>query len=113
MGCWPCSGRRSRTRTTASGPCGAPTTHEDDSGRAARAGLAIQRALAGYAEGVAEAYGVELRARIADNPGPGVAAPGAGDDSRRYNALGDTVNVTARLQALADEAAVPLGPQTA
>src|SRR6476661_2686540 len=92
---------------------GAPIAHEDDSERAVRAGLAIQRALAGYAEGVAEAYGVELRARIAVNTGPVVVTPGAGDDSRRYNALGDTVNVTARLQALADEAAVTLGPQTA
>jgi len=77
---------------------GAPIAHEDDSERAVRAGLAIQRALAGYAEGVAEAYGVELRARIAVNTGPVVVTPGAGDDSRRYNALGDTVNVTARLQ---------------
>ena len=92
---------------------GAPIAHEDDSERAVRAGLAIQRALAEYAEGVAEAYGVELRARIAVNTGPVVVTPGAGDDSRRYNALGDTVNVTARLQALADEAAVTLGPQTA
>src|SRR3954466_15526986 len=104
---------------------GAPIAHEDEKERAARPadgdsaegpappGLAIQRALAGYAEGVAEAYGVELRARIAVNTGPVVVTPGAGDDSRRYNALGDTVNVTARLQALADEAAVTLGPQTA
>ena len=92
---------------------GAPIAHEDDSERAVRAGLAIQRALADYAEGVAEAYGVELRARIAVNTGPVVVTPGAGDDSRRYNALGDTVNVTARLQALADEAEVTLGPQTA
>ena len=90
---------------------GAPIAHEDDSERAVRAGLAIQRALADYAEGVAEAYGVELRARIAVNTGPVVVTPGAGDDSRRYNALGDTVNVTARLQALADEAEVTLGPR--
>jgi class 3 adenylate cyclase len=92
---------------------GAPIAHEDDSERAVRAGLAIQRALADYAKDVAEAYGVELRARIAVNTGPVVVTPGAGDDSRRYNALGDTVNVTARLQALADEADVTLGPQTA
>src|SRR3954463_9025724 len=54
---------------------GAPIAHEDDSERAVRAGLAIQRALAGYAEGVAEAYGVELRARIAVNTGPVVVTP--------------------------------------
>ena len=92
---------------------GAPVAHEDDSERAVRAGLAIQRALGSYAEEVREAYGVDLRARIAVNTGPVVVTPGAGDDGRRYNALGDTVNVTARLQALADETEVTLGPQTA
>ena len=60
-----------------------------------------------------EAYGVDLRARIAVNTGPVVVSPGPGDDGRRYNALGDTVNVTARLQALATEEDVTLGPQTA
>jgi ABC-type transport system substrate-binding protein/class 3 adenylate cyclase len=92
---------------------GAPVAHEDDSERAVRAGLAIQRALAVYAAEVREAYGVDLRARIAVNTGPVVVSPGQGDDGRRYNALGDTVNVTARLQALATEQEVTLGPQTA
>src|SRR5690242_1206595 len=91
---------------------GAPVAHEDDSERAVRAGLAIQRALEGYAREVREAYGVDLRARIAVNTGPVVVSP-ADDDGRRYNALGDTVNVAARLQALAGEAEVTLGSQTA
>src|SRR5947209_2445724 len=91
---------------------GAPVAHEDDSERAVRAGLAIQRALDGYSREVREAYGVDLRARIAVNTGPVVVSP-AGDDGHRYNALGDTVNVAARLQALAGEAEVTLGPQTA
>src|SRR5436305_12484150 len=92
---------------------GAPVAHEDDSERAVRAGLAIQHALATYAEEVREAYGLDLRARIAVNTGPVVVTPGEGDGARRYNALGDTVNVAAPLQALATEADVTLGPQTA
>src|SRR5690242_15959585 len=92
---------------------GAPVAHEDDSERAVRAGLAIQRALAGYSSEVREAYDIDLRARIAVNTGPVVVTPGDGDKNRRYNALGDTVNVTARLQALAEETDVTLGPQTA
>ena len=92
---------------------GAPVAHEDDSERAVRAGLAIQQSLAAYAAEVSEAYGVDLKARIAVNTGPVVVTPGAGADSGRYNALGDTVNVTARLQALATDSEVTLGPQTA
>ena len=92
---------------------GAPVAHEDDSERAVRAGLAIQRALAVYAIEVREAYDIELGARIAVNTGPVVVSAGEGDDGRRYNALGDTVNVTARLQALSAQTEVTLGPQTA
>ena len=92
---------------------GAPVAHDDDSERAVRAGLGIQRALARYGTDVREAYGIEIQARIALNPGPVVVAPGEGDASGRYNALGDTVNVTSRLQGLADEGDVLLGPQTA
>ena len=78
---------------------GAPVAHEDDSERAVRAGLAIQRALERYGVDVREAYDIDIRARVAVNTGPVVVAPGDGDARDRYNALGDTVNVTARLQA--------------
>ncbi len=91
---------------------GAPVAHEDDSERAVRAGLAIQRALQAYGRDVADAYDIELRARVAVNTGPVLITPDA-DGPDRFNALGDTVNVTARLQALAGEADVTLGPGTA
>ena len=91
---------------------GAPVAHEDDSERAVRAGMAIQRALAAYSREVDDAYGIELRARVAVNTGPVLITPDS-DESDRWNALGDTVNVTARLQALASEAEVTLGPETA
>jgi len=92
---------------------GAPVAHEDDSERAVRAGLGIQRALERYGADVREAYDIQIQARVAVNTGPVVVAPGEGDASGRYNALGDTVNVTARLQGLAGEGDVLLGPQTA
>jgi ABC-type transport system substrate-binding protein/class 3 adenylate cyclase len=91
---------------------GAPVAHEDDSERAVRAGLAIQRALGAYSRDVSEAYDIDLRARVAVNTGPVLITPD-GDGADRWNALGDTVNVTARLQALAQEADVTLGPGTA
>jgi ABC-type transport system substrate-binding protein/class 3 adenylate cyclase len=91
---------------------GAPVAHEDDSERAVRAGLALQRALAAYSRDVDEAYGIELRARVAVNTGP-VLITADTDGEEHFNALGDTVNVTARLQALAGDSDVMLGPDTA
>jgi ABC-type transport system substrate-binding protein/class 3 adenylate cyclase len=89
---------------------GAPTAHEDDSERAVRAALAIREALDRYAADIAEAYSVELAARVAVNTGPVVVPAGDTPAHVLYNALGDTVNVAARLQALGD---LVVGPQTA
>jgi len=91
---------------------GAPLAHEDDSERAVRAGLAIQRALAQYAQEVEAAYGVRLTARIGVNTGEVVFSPEVQDGEVRYNALGDAVNVAARLQQLADDGGVVVGPTT-
>lgn len=89
---------------------GAPIAHEDDSERAVHAALGIHDALGDYAAEVAPAYGIELRARVAVNTGPVVVPAGDAPPDVLYNALGDTVNVAARLQALGD---LVLGPQTA
>jgi ABC-type transport system substrate-binding protein/class 3 adenylate cyclase len=92
---------------------GAPQAHEDDSERAVRAALAAQETLGDYATQVEEAYGVELGARFGINTGPVVLLAGEAPPDERYNALGDTVNVAARLQALAGEGRVAVGPATA
>ncbi len=92
---------------------GAPVAHEDDSERAVRAALAIQRAIARYAEDVADAYGVDLAIRVGVNTGPVVIpAGGDGDLSERWNALGDTVNVAARLQEVAPVGGILVGENT-
>jgi hypothetical protein len=77
-----------------------------------RAGLAIQRALAQYAQDVEAAYGIKLTARIGVNTGEVVFSPEVHDGEVRYNALGDAVNVAARLQQLADDGGVVVGPTT-
>lgn len=92
---------------------GAPDAHEDDSERAVRAALAAQKTLADYAGEVAEAYGVALAARFGINTGPVVLTGGDAPAGERYNALGDTVNVAARLQTVAGEGGVAVGPSTA
>jgi ABC-type transport system substrate-binding protein/class 3 adenylate cyclase len=89
---------------------GAPAAHEDDSERAVRAAVAIQDALGAYAADVAPAYGIELRARLAVNTGPVVIPATDAPPHVLYNALGDTVNVAARLQSFGD---LVVGPATA
>jgi ABC-type transport system substrate-binding protein/class 3 adenylate cyclase len=92
---------------------GAPTAHGDDAERAVRAAFGIHEALARYAIDVAEAYGIELAARVAVNTGP-VVVPGTdATPDVLYNALGDTVNVAARLQPSAGRGGVAIGPATA
>ena len=92
---------------------GAPSAHEDDAERAVRAALGMQSALGGYGRDVAEAYGVELAARVGVNTGPVVVLPEEAAPEERYNALGDTVNVAARLQSHAGSGGVAVGPATA
>ncbi len=88
---------------------GAPVAHEDDSERAIRAALAIQRALRDYTADVEAAYGVELAVRIAINTGPVVIRPQSDDP---YNALGDTVNVASRIQKLVAGGEIVIGRTT-
>ena len=54
--------------------------------------------------------GIELVARVAVNTGPVVVPDGDAPAHELYNALGDTVNVAARLQTLGD---LVVGPATA
>ena len=91
---------------------GAPVSHEDDSERAVRAALAIQRAVQSYAQEVKDAYGIELAVRIGINTGPVVVGMEADGDGDPWNALGDTVNVAARLQNIAPEGGIVVGPTT-
>jgi ABC-type transport system substrate-binding protein/class 3 adenylate cyclase len=93
---------------------GVPVSHEDDAERALRAALAIQRALAQYAQEVEAAYGVQLAVRIGVNTGPVVVGlEGDGEDGYDpFNALGDTVNVASRLQEIAGQGGVVIGPTT-
>ena len=93
---------------------GAPVSYEDDSERAIRAALATQRAIAQYGEEVKDAYDIDLSVRIGINTGPvvvGMETDGQ-DGYDPWNALGETVNLAARLQELAGEGGVLIGPTT-
>jgi ABC-type transport system substrate-binding protein/class 3 adenylate cyclase len=91
---------------------GVPTAHEDDAERAVRAALAIHESLARYDADVGPAYGIRLEARVAVNTGPVVIPAAAEPAERLYNALGDTVNVAARLEREAGTGGVCVGERT-
>jgi class 3 adenylate cyclase len=80
---------------------GAPVAHEDDPERAVRCGLDMVHAIdeLGASQQVGGAAG--LRVRVGVNTGPVVVGVVGTDKASEYTAMGDTVNVAARMQASA------------
>jgi hypothetical protein len=90
---------------------GAPMTQEDHIQRALLAALAIQRALGGT-EDSRGADNLELPVRIGIHSGPVVFGPVADRFPMDYTAIGDTANVAARLQQVAEPATILLSEAT-
>lgn len=92
---------------------GVPHAHEDDPERAARTGLRILEVVGAYARDIAEAWAIpDFAVRVGINTGrAGVGTVGAG--SPQTVALGDTVNVAARLQSAAAPGTIAVGEDTA
>jgi len=85
---------------------GYPQAHEDDAQRAVRAALEIQRELEARSAEHKQRGEPELRARIGIHTGPVVVSRLGGEAHQETLALGDTVNVAARLQAIAEPGSV-------
>jgi class 3 adenylate cyclase/tetratricopeptide (TPR) repeat protein/ribosomal protein L40E len=91
---------------------GAPLAHEDHAQRACHAALATQKDLAEYGEKVKKEYGQEFRMRIGLNSGP-VVVGSIGDDLHMdYTAIGDTINLGARVQQAATAGEVWVSQET-
>jgi adenylate cyclase len=84
------------------------TEQPDHALRAARAALAIRA----VADGLAAEHPSWPRFRIAVNSGPAVVGNVGADLQRSFTAIGDTVNLAARLQATAGPGQVVIGPRT-
>jgi predicted ATPase/class 3 adenylate cyclase len=81
---------------------GAPVAHEDHAQRACHAALSIQKAISEYGEKLKSDRGVDFRMRIGLNSGP-VIVGSIGDDLRLdYTAVGDTTNLAARMESMAN-----------
>ncbi len=90
---------------------GAPVAHEDHARRAVLAALGLQRALNALKDAVG-AGEPQLHARIGVNTGP-VMVGKVGDNLRMdYTAVGDTTNIAARLQDLAEADSIIISEST-
>jgi predicted ATPase/class 3 adenylate cyclase len=91
---------------------GAPIAHEDHGVRAVAAALGIQKTMREYAETLRQTRGLDFALRIGINTGP-VVVGRIGDDLRMdYTAQGETVNLAARLQTVAEPGAVLVSEAT-
>lgn len=91
---------------------GAPVTHEDDPERAVRAALEIQDLISDYAQKL-QGYLENFQMRIGINTGPVVVGAVGDDLHMEYLAIGDSVNLAARLQSTAQPGKVLISESTA
>jgi len=91
---------------------GAPIAHEDSPRRAVHAALGIQRAIRDVAQALQAERGLTLQMRIGMHTGLVVVGK-IGDDLRMdYTAVGDTTNLAARLQQMAQPGSVLISAAT-
>ncbi len=91
---------------------GAPITHEDDPVRAVHAALDIQAAIGEYAQGQQDAVQT-LRLRLGLSTGTVVVGAVGSDLHMEYLAVGDAVNLAARLQSAAQPGQILVAETTA
>jgi class 3 adenylate cyclase/tetratricopeptide (TPR) repeat protein len=91
---------------------GAPIAHEDDPRRAILAGLDIVEAIKPFREQIREAYGVDFDVRVGINTGLVVVGAVGSDLRMEYSALGDAINLAARMEQTAEPGTVRVAHDT-
>jgi class 3 adenylate cyclase/tetratricopeptide (TPR) repeat protein len=91
---------------------GAPIAHEDSARRAVAAAMRMQRALEQYAVQMTRRHGIQVRFRVGLNTGPVVVGTVTEDLQMDFTAIGDTVNLAARLQQVAEPGCVFISEPT-
>ncbi|MGH8972501.1 MAG: ATP-binding protein [Acidimicrobiia bacterium] len=91
---------------------GAPIAHEDSARRAVVAALRMQHSLGEYAAEVEQRHGVECHFRVGLNTGPVVVGTVTDDLRMDFTAIGDTVNLAARMEQMADPGSVLVSEHT-
>ncbi|MCO6450077.1 MAG: AAA family ATPase [Caldilineales bacterium] len=91
---------------------GAPVAHEDDPQRAVLAGLAIVHDIHDYAGLVKQRWGIEFEVRVGINTGLVVVGAMGSEQETEYTAMGDAVNVAARMEQTAVPGSVQIAEET-
>lgn len=91
---------------------GAPIAHEDDPQRAVQAALDIQASLAPYGRQIQEKFGVEFKVRVGINTGLVVVGEIGSDLRLEYTAIGDAINLAARMEQTAEPGTIQISEET-
>jgi class 3 adenylate cyclase/tetratricopeptide (TPR) repeat protein len=91
---------------------GAPITHEDDPQRAVLAGLEIQEGIKSYAGEIHLKHGLEFGLRVGINTGMVVVGEIGSDLRMEYTAIGDAINLAARMEQTATVGTIQISEET-
>ena len=91
---------------------GAPIAHEDDPERAVLAGLGIVESIEPYREQVLERWNLDFDVRVGINTGLVVVGEVGSDLRMEYTAMGDAVNLAARMEQTAQLGTVQIAEET-
>jgi len=91
---------------------GAPIEQKDHPERAVRAALQMQKESVKLAEGLLERYGRSVSFGIGLNSGPAVVGNIGSNERLDYTAIGDTVNLAARLESNAKPGQILISKET-
>ncbi len=91
---------------------GAPIAHEDDPTRAIRAGLDIIDGMGAAKADILDRYGVPIDVRVGINTGLVVVGEVGSDLRVEYTALGDAINVAARMEQTAEPGTIQVSERT-
>ncbi len=91
---------------------GAPIAHEDDPQRAVLAGQQIVEAVHTYGQEVRQRWGIDFEVRVGINTGLVVVGEVGSDLRVEYSALGDAINMAARMEQTAEPGNVQVAEAT-
>ncbi|MEE8519063.1 MAG: adenylate/guanylate cyclase domain-containing protein, partial [Dehalococcoidia bacterium] len=91
---------------------GAPSAHEDDPERAVLAALDIIEGIAPFREQIRREHGMDFNVRIGINTGPVVVGDVGPATATEYTAMGDAVNIAARMEQTAEPGTIQVSGDT-